>query len=383
MDRTRVSPDSPGDLSKVSVEPGKDDWAFVPRDLTAADAEPPGELWPLLTDAREGIARLDGAGRYLPGHELLLRPLQQREALTSSSLEGTYATPRQLLLYGLEPREPESDRDPANDWREVYNYGRALAYGQEAIKEGQPLSLHLIRSLHDILLHQVRGEDKRPGEFRDRQVYIGSTRRFIPPPARSVPTCLEAFERFMSTEEGDPLVRAFVAHYQFETIHPFLDGNGRIGRVLLSLMVFKWCGLQQPWLYLSPYFEQHRDEYIDHLFNVSARARMSEWVRFCLEATIHQTRDAMDRIDRLVNLRSEYLGRLTQGSVRLPSLIESLFETPVITITQAQQKYQVSYPTAKSDLEKLAAAGILEEVEGYYPRAFFAAEIMKVAYDPS
>ncbi len=381
MDKARFTTDCPGGLVKVSVEPGKEDWAFVPDELSAADAEPPTELWPLLAEARENLARLDGAGLYLPGHELLLRPLQQREALASSSLEGTYATPRQLLLYGLEPREPESDRDPANDWREVYNYGRALAYGQQAIKDGQPISLHLMRVLHEILLDHVRGQDKKPGEFRDRQVYIGSTRRFIPPPTVSMAPCLEALERFISREQGDPLLRAFVSHYQFETIHPFLDGNGRIGRVLLSLMVFKWCRLQQPWLYLSPHFEQHKNEYIDRLFNVSAQGQMAEWIRFCLEATIRQTRDATERIDHLVKLKAEYLERLTQGSVRLFSLIECLFETPIITITQAQQKHGVTYPTAKSDIDKLVTAGILEEVEDYYPKAFVAPEIMKIAYD--
>ena len=222
-------------------------------------------------EAREAIARLDGVGRHMPNHNLLLRPLQQREALRSSSMEGTYATPEELLLYQAEPREPRSSDDRVNAWREVFNYGQALTAGKEILDEGYPLSLQLIRTLHAELLRGVRGEEKAPGEFRQRQVQVGAGGRFIPPPAHYLPECLEALEQSLAAQTGiDPLIRAFMVHYQFEAIHPFNDGNGRVGRLLLSLHIYRSMELGSPWLYLSPFFERHKDDYIDSLFRVSA-----------------------------------------------------------------------------------------------------------------
>jgi Fic family protein len=192
---------------------------------------------------------------------------------------------------------------------------------------------------------------------------------------------LAAFESFFNTDAGDPLIRAFVAHYQFEAIHPFLDGNGRIGRVLLALMVYRWCGLDQPWLYLSPYFERHKDEYIDRLFSVSSRSELEDWYKFCLEATIEQTRDSMRRIDELVRLKAEYQSRIVKGSARLHSIVEGLFETPLVTVTRIAAEFKVTYPTARADILKLERKGILEEVEHYYPKAFVASGVVKAAIE--
>ncbi|MDH5377380.1 MAG: Fic family protein, partial [Gammaproteobacteria bacterium] len=213
MDKSLFSHKSPGFLVPIKIDEKNSDWSFVPNPLPDK-FNLDEETWHLLLKAKEELARLDGVGRHLPNQELLLRPLQQREALTSSSLEGTYASPEQLLLYGIDPREPSSDKDPVNSWREVFNYGRALMQGRQQIDEGYPLSLALVRQLHQSLLDGVRGSDRTPGEFRKTQVHIGSTRRFIPPPPIEVSRCLDEFEKHLAIESNiDPLVRCFLLHY--------------------------------------------------------------------------------------------------------------------------------------------------------------------------
>lgn len=381
MDKTQFSADSPGKLVPIDVQ-GEMDWAFVPAPLTTV-IELKDESWQLLLKAKEELARLDGVGRHLPNQELLLRPLQQREALTSSSLEGTYASPEQLLLYGIDPKEPSSDKDPVNSWREVFNYGQALSQGQKLLDAGYPISLLLVRQLHQSLLGGVRGADRTPGEFRKTQVHIGSTRRFIPPPPLEVIRCLDEFEVNLKLKSDiDPLVRCFMLHYQFETIHPFNDGNGRVGRLLLSLMIYVWCGLQNPWLYLSAYFERYKDEYINYLFNVSAKNNWRDWVNFCLRATIAQSIDSVRRIDELVALRKEFHERTLSltGTTRLHAIIEDLFAQPVVAVSKLAKIHGVTYPTARSDISKLAKLGILCELSSVYPKSFFAPEIMKIAY---
>jgi len=381
VDRSAFKSRSPGILVPIKVNDDSD-WSFIPNALPLEFDLEPGS-WPLLVSAKEELARLDGVGRHLPNQDLLLRPLQQREALTSSSLEGTFATPEQLLLYGINPREPSSDKDPVNSWREVFNYSSALTQGQSQLDEGYPLSLSLIRQLHQVLLGNVRGGDKTPGQFRKTQVHIGSTRRFVPPPPIEVPRCLDELAEGMNVESGiDTLIRCFMIHYQFETIHPFNDGNGRVGRLLLSLMIYKWCGLHSPWLYLSPFFERYKDEYIDCLFNVSAKGNWGNWVDFCLRATIEQSKDSIDRIDKLVVLRQDYHDRVVQlnASARLHPIIENLFASPIVSVSQLKRTLDVSYPTANSDVQRLVKAGILAELKGIYPKTYYASEIMKVAY---
>lgn len=381
MDKSVFTSSAPGKLVRIATY-NEPDWAFIPDPLPL-EFDLPAESWLLLVKAKEELARLDGVGRHLPNQELLLSPLQKREALTSSGLEGTYATPEQLLLYGIDPREPASDKDPVNAWREVFNYGRALTLGRERLDSGYPLSLVLIRQLHEALLTGVRGADRTPGAFRKTQVHIGSTRRFIPPPPLHVERCLEELEDYIRHDSRiDPLVRSFMIHYQFETIHPFNDGNGRVGRLLLSLMIYKWCGLQSPWLYLSPYFERYKDEYIDNLFCISSENRWGNWINFCLRATIAQSVDSIYRIDKLVALRRDFHNRTVSagGSTRLHQIIEELFAQPVITVARMASRYEVSYPTANSDIQKLVKVGILKDLPGVYPKTYCAPEIMAIAY---
>lgn len=380
MDSNRLRAAAPGRLVPTGVPTPK--WSFVPQPLPPAwDWDP--DLWPLLDRANSSIARLDGIGATLPDPELLLRPLQHREAQTSSRLEGTIARPEQVLLFELEDDESPGD-DPGGAAREVFNYGRALRLPRGA--RGLPLSLRLIRELHATLLAGVRGADSDPGQFRRRLVQIGRPARFVLPPMNELPVCLDSFERYLHERHRfPPLVESFLVHYQFEAIHPFLDGNGRVGRLLLALCVQDWCNLDKPWLHLSPYFEKHKDRYFDLLFRVSAEAAWSEWIRFCLEGVVSEATDAAERCKQLLSLRDAFSRRIhetgSRGSTRLIRAAEDLFRVPVVTVTGHARRCEVTYPTAKSDLETLVSLGILTELEGTRQRTFAAADVLRVIYD--
>jgi Fic family protein len=381
MDKSLFTENAPGNLVKIAVQ-GGDDWAFIPNGLPHT-WEIQLDVWPLLAEARQELARLDGIGRHLADYELLLRPLQQREALRSSSLEGTYATPEQLLLYEINPKEPKSHLDPVNAWREVSNYSRALRLGQTMLQE-IPISVRLIRRLHEELLRGVRGYHRDPGNFRRTQVHRGSDRRCVPPPPLDAMTCLNELEVYIHQEHAiDPLIFCFMVHYQFEAIHPFLDGNGRVGRVLLSLMIYQWCQLTGPWLYLSAFFDKYKDEYMRLLFRVSTHGDWKAWIMYCLRATIYQAKDAILRCDRLVALRHKYFRAVTEHrwSTGLHRILERLFVFPMITVPQVSKMLNITYPTARKDVEHVVKANILVETDiRQRPKVFLAPEIVQAAY---
>jgi Fic family protein len=383
MDKDLFNSKSLGKLIKIHIH-NTDDYAFIP-DALPIDWQMPNHLWPLLANAKEELARLDGVGRHMPNYELFLRPLQQREALKSSSLEGTYATLEQLLLFEIDPKEPKSSKDPVNSWKEVSNYTRSLKLGQDLLKR-LPISLRLIKELHNELLRGVRGDNKNPGNFRKTQVHIGSDRRFIPPPPISLMNCLNDLELYIHKKNNiDPLIFSFMVHYQFETIHPFLDGNGRVGRLLLSLMIFQNCNIKSPWLYLSAFFEKYKDEYISYLFEVSSKGSWDNWLTFCLRATIYQSKDAIKRCDQLLIIKEKYSDLIMQKgeNVRLNKIIEMLFEYPVFTIPQVSKWLNVSYPTARSDVLKLIKLKLIVESTIKYGQSKFylAVEILNIAYN--
>ncbi|SHL26035.1 Fic family protein [Halomonas caseinilytica] len=382
MDDSDFQRGATGRLVEVSLPRSK--YAFVP-DPMPRDWEMPTRLWPLLAEAKEAIARLDGMGRYMPNPELLLRPLQNREALRSSSMEGTYATPEELLLYDASPVEPSSDKDRANEWREVWNYGRALLAGKAILDAGYPLSLALLRTMHEELLSGVRGQDKSPGEFRKGLVQIGHDARFVPPPDISLSDCLQDFDDSLKKKTSyDCLIKAFMMHYQFETIHPFKDGNGRVGRLLLSLQMYKELDLANPWVYMSAFFEKYKDEYIEYLYNVSTKGDWETWLAFCLRGVKEQANDSLSRVDLLVGLKEEYQEKIhsqSQASARLVQISSDLFENPVVTIPAIARRYDVSFPTAKSDVNRLVKLEILKKhPESQKPQIFFADGIMRAAY---
>lgn len=379
MDTKLFNRDSPGRLVPIS---GIRDatHAFVP-DLLPPAWQWPQDLWPELLEAHQCLAKLDGAGRHLQNPELVLRPLQNREAQKSSSLEGTFTDPQEQLLFALDPREGTSKDDPVNARLEVFNYTRALGLRRE--RGDLPFSLRLIKELHWVLMSGVRGADRDPGNFRRLQNQIGRPARYLPPPAPELPRLLDNFERYLHQDDGrDPLVRAFVAHYQFEAIHPFMDGNGRVGRLLLAVSIAEWCGLENQWLYMSDYFDRNKDLYIDSMFRVSTNGAWSEWIGFCLRGVVEQAKDTLARYEKLIALHREFHDRVHSlgASVRHSRIVDELFLSPVIRVTRARDVTNVTYPTARSDLKALERLGILKEMPGLRPITYGCLPIIEVVY---
>lgn len=385
MDISKFSKLSPGQLIEISGVSGIT-YAFIPSPLPP-DWEWPNHLWQILMRAREELARLDGIGKHLPNPQLLLTPMQNREAQRSSSLEGTFATPEQLALFEMDPTDTALEHNTLEAAREVSNYARALRFWSEN-QDKIPISLRLIRSLHQILLDGVRGSKATPGEFRRGQVQVGRNARYVPPPANYLIECLDRFEKYLHQPKRlDPLVEAFIAHYQFEAIHPFGDGNGRVGRLFLAITTQEWCKLSGQWLYMSAYFDAHKDEYIDHLFNISLRSDWETWIEFCLNGVIEQSLDTQQRCAQLLALRESFKQRLVQVKVspRLNLIVEDLFTNPVATAKSVMLTYKTSQPTARADLEKLVDVGILETVELKQRRqkGYFCSDIFRITYEDS
>jgi Fic family protein len=382
MDIEQFSTNAPGEIVKIPRDDRTgNEHAFIPHPL------PPSwifldRLWPLLVEAKLQLGILEGIGRTLPNPGILLRPLEDREAIKSSRLEGTYVTEKEFLLFELEPLESKSESDPLNRQREVFNYRKAIRQGADS---PLPMSLRLLRQLHETLLQGVRGEDHSPGNFRKVQVAIGSNHRFVPPSPEQLEGCLDLFERYIHSENKrfDPLVDCFLVHYQFETIHPFKDGNGRVGRLLLAIMLKEFCGLSKPWLYLSEYFESNREDYIQNLFNVSSQAAWDGWIEFCLLGVVQQAKDTIRRCERLLKIRENFMEKVANsgGSTRLYNILERIFYSPFVRVADLPEKLGVSYPTAKSDIERLVELGVLEELKGVFPKTYYAPEIYNVAYD--
>ncbi|MBC7225726.1 MAG: Fic family protein [Thermoflexales bacterium] len=364
-------------------------WAFVPNPL-------PPKLridWPLakaLSEADRALAELSGLGRTIPNPHLLIGPFIRREAVLSSRIEGTQADitdlyayeARQLPLPGIEVPPSEADV------REVLNYVNALEYGLERLKN-LPVSLRLLRELHERLLAGVRGEHTTPGEFRRTQNWIGppgctlKDAVFVPPPVPQMQEALNALEAYLHRNDDPypPLVRLALIHYQFEAIHPFVDGNGRIGRLLISLLLIQWGLLPLPLLYLSAYFYRHRQAYYDLLLAVSERGAWRDWVLFFLRGVAEQARDAVARARRLQDLREEWRKRLIHAhtSALTLRLVDELFNTPVLTIPEVQRRLGISYPGAKQIVQKLIQVGVLTPAsDGSYGKTYQAAPILEV-----
>lgn len=380
MNTEQFKPNSPGTIVSIDTVWGKDH-AFLPDPLPPAWHFPEA-MWPLLDQATSQLKLLEGIGRTLPNPDLLLRPLRDREAIRSSEIEGTYANPRELLLFELRPRMSESEHDAANDQREVLNYRNALQFAEQT---KLPLCLRLLRELHGILMDGVRGKDRTPGEFRTLPVAIGTTGKFVPPPAHRLMEFLDPFESYLHLENSrfHPLVDCFLAHYQFETIHPFTDGNGRLGRLLLSIMIQQKCELTQPWLHMSEYFENFRRTYYDGLYQISTEARWESWIDFCLQGVVSQARATIERCERLMQTKQDYADRVLTigGSVRLQGIVDGIFESPLIEITRLRDRFAIDYKTAKADVAKLVDANILAELPDQYPKTYYAPELFNIAYE--
>ena len=354
-------------------------FAFVPDPLPPRWELSPS-LWKVLVAAASALARLDGIGTHLPNPDILIVPLHHREAQLSSKLEGTITDPQQQVLFELDPRYPTSENDPTNAYREVFNYRRALKMREKP--DALPLSLRLIRELHATLMEGVRGSDQTPGEFRTIQNQIGRPARFAPPSPEHLDACLQSLEAYFHSESDlHPLVRAFLAHYQFEAIHPFRDGNGRVGRLLLSFTIADWCKLGRPWLYMSAFFEKRKADYMDLMLAVSTKGDWESWIRFCLEGVVIQANDAARRCDKLVSLQRAFHERLCDGSHRLSQAVDTLFKAPVVTVNQYKTHFNVAYATAKADLVKLQELGIVQPLEHAEIKTYYCGPIYSITYE--
>lgn len=286
-----------------------------------------------------------------------------------------------MPLPGLAPAPPESDV------REVLNYVRAMEYGLERLQT-LPVSLRLMRELHERLMAGVRGEHATPDEFRRSQNWIGPSgctleeASYVPPPVPQMQEALGSLEKYLHSEDAyPPLVRLALFHYQFEAIHPFVDGNGRIGRLLLSLLSVEWGLLPSPLLYLSAFFHRHRQEYYDLLLAVSELGDWESWLHFFLRGVAEQSHDAVQRASQLQDLQASWHEQLMQAraSALLIRLADSLFESPIITIPEAQRMLDVTYHSARGNVEKLCEAGILQQMgEASYGKTFIARKIMEL-----
>jgi len=342
--------------------------AFVPPTLPPDPAIDVMSLLDRLSVAERALGRLDGITVFLPRHELFLYMYVRKEAVLSSQIEGTQSTLSDLLRFENEARAGQ----PVEDIREVSNYVDAMMFGLERLYT-LPLSLHLIREMHDRLLQSGRGSSKDPGEFRCTQNWIGGTRPgnalFVPPPVSELGTCLDALERFMHEEvSGLPhLIKAGLLHVQFETIHPFLDGNGRIGRLIVTLYLCVHDVLRKPLLYLSLYLKTHRDDYYRLLQEVRERGAWEAWLEFFLDGIAETANQAFDAAGRIVELFRRDREAISIGSDRAGSALrvhESLQQNPFATGSTLIRNTGLSAPTVNAALAELVRLGIVEEVTG-------------------
>lgn len=373
MRREDFTSDAPGGIIQSTL--GYE--AFIPNVL-------PPEIpltWPLvraMSDADRAVSELAGVARNLPNPHLLINPFLRREAVLSSRIEGTQASLSDLFVF----EASERSEAPQSDVEEVVNYIHALEYGLYVIRQGRRISLALLKEMHELLLKGVRGQDKSPGQFRTKQNWIaeGSRRlenaRFVPPPVPQMHDALDALEHYIqSPSDLPPLIRLALVHYQFETIHPFEDGNGRIGRLLITLLLCAEGLLPEPLLYLSAYFERHRDEYVDRLLGISQSNEWEDWITFFLTGIAEQGRDGVRRAGRLMELRETYRRRLQEArsSALTLQLTDELFAYPAISIGQAAAHLKVTRRAVDLSLNKLLAEGMLVESTGRQRNRIFVA----------
>ncbi len=365
MKTTDFNTNAPGKI--IRTLEGYD--AFIPDPL------PPQLNWSTqlinkLAAAERSIARLEEVGKNFPLPHIVIRPFIRKEAVLSSQIEGTRTTFEQLLTYEAQQLDLFGE---VEDRREVHNYVLALDYGLQR-QAALPMSVRLIREIHGILMKGVRGETWTPGEVRRSQNWIGrlgatlAEARYVPPPVDEMHVCLSELEKFIHRESDIPaLIKVGLIHYQFEAIHPFLDGNGRIGRLLITFLLVAWELLSQPLLYLSSFIEKNRTEYYDRLLAVSQKGKWEEWLLFFLDGVHEQAEDAIESIQALQRLRLEYQGLFNQDRSRrnLAKMVDYFISTPISSIKQAQESSGLgSFATIQGYFQKLESLGIIQEVTG-------------------
>jgi Fic family protein len=346
--------------------------AFIPATLPP---RPPvslgGELQALLSMADRALGRLDGSVLTLPNPDLFVFMYVRKEAVLSSQIEGTQSSLQDLLAAEAQLFDPAVPRDVD----EVLNYVHAMNHGLERLPD-LPVSVRLIREIHARLMQGVRGGRLQPGELRTSQNWIGpagstlATATFVPPPHHVVPEALGDLEKFLHRDDDlPPLVKIAFAHVQFETIHPFLDGNGRVGRLLITFLLVERGVLHKPVLYLSHYFKRHRQAYYDHLQAVRERGDWEAWLAFFLRGVVEVAAEAADTARRILQLREEHRSAITRGLGRAAGnghkVLESLYDRPILSVNDVKSLTGTTYAAANGLVARLVQIGILAEMTGH------------------
>jgi len=365
-----------------------DYWAFLPNPL------PPGgldkfsiKLVGILSEADRGIGALRSLGRLIPNSNLLVAPYIRKEAVQSSRIEGTQASLSDIFYYEASKEKPKHA-----DVLEVLNYVRAMNYGLSRLKE-LPLSLRLIREIHSKLMEGVRGDKVRPGEFRNTQNWVGpagcslANATYVPPPVPEMIEVLGQWEKFLHASDSlAPLIKCALMHYQFEAIHPFLDGNGRVGRLLITLYLCEKGYLSYPILYLSDFFERYRNQYYDLLLEVSRVGNWNVWLEYFIRAVAEQSKIAEETGHKILDLQKKYRQQLQKKSVPIPvfRLLDMLFLNPFVSLTGISDYLKVTWPTAKAAVDRLVKVGIIKEISGRKrSRIYCAQELLDILTEDS
>ena len=343
-------------------------WAFIPHPLPP-DISYDTPLIRLLSEADRLLGELSGTGRLLANPYLLIAPYVRREAVASSRIEGTQASLNDLFFF--EASEKQTPRTP--DVHEVRNYVQAMEYGIKRLRD-LPVSVRLICEIHAILMQGVRGDHATPGETRRSQNWIGppgcslQDATYVPPPVEEMKNALSDWEKYLHSDTDIPsLIQCALMHYQFEAIHPFLDGNGRIGRLLITFFLWERGLLTQPLLYLSAFFDRYRDDYYSRLLAVSKYGDWRGWIEFFLRGMISQSKDALSDAKKIIELHEKYRQRL-EATKKIPEsayrLIEELFGNPVLSISSLGKKWGIPFNSVKTGVLRLVSLGILREETG-------------------
>ena len=349
--------------------------AFIPSKINYNWGWDDTKLNKLLSEANRQIGELNAYSLLIPNVDLYIKMHVKIEANKSSRIEGTRTTVEEDLLDVTDINPEKRD-----DWEEVQNYVKATNYGVEKIKEGFPVCTRLIREIHGILMQGVRGEHKTPGEFRTSQNWIGgsmpSTAVYVPPPHTEIAECLSDFEKFINNEEIDTpdLIKIAILHYQFESIHPFLDGNGRIGRLLIPLYIQSKGMLEKSCLYISDYIERNKNTYYDMLTRVRTHNDMIGWIKFFLEAVIETSKTAKEKFRKVVELTMEMdkvIVNLPVKSDNVKKVIDVLYNEPVINRKKLCDLTEIKEGTVKNIINCLLEKNIIVETTGYSRNQIF------------
>lgn len=348
---------------------GESFYSFMPHPLPPKDFTLSQVHFDLLEKANRALGKLDGLSQLLPNVSLFIYWYVRKEAVLSSQIEGTQSSLSDLLLY----EENEAPSVPIEDVEEVSQYVAAVKYGLKRLNEGFPMSLRLIKEIHEVLLSTGRGSTKSPGEFRRSQNWIGGTRpgnaRFVPPPPENLLDLLSDLEKFLHDipERTPTLIKAALAHVQFETIHPFLDGNGRLGRLLIILILCAENAIREPTLYLSLFFKRHREIYYELLQTVRTEGKWEEWLEFFLEGVQITAGEAVNSATKILKVfaedrrKIEDLGRTAATVLRIHELLQ---KKPIVSVPMISTELNLSAPTVRNSIDKLKEIGLVKEITG-------------------